>query len=147
MTNDPMTAQSLDEAQRHVLSALLDTILPASEDGRMPSAAELDFAAYLSGQASGFLATLPGILDRFDNAFAGQALPARVAAVEAFARDDAPAFDALLVRVYDCYYQDDRVRALIGAVPAPPFPRGNTIPAGDLSGLAAVAERSLGFRR
>ena len=113
----------------------------------MPSAAELDFIAYLDEQASNFLAALSAMLERFDDAFVALAVPARIAAVEAFASDDGPAFDALLMRVYDCYYQDDRVRALIGAAPAPIFPRGNTIPAGDLSGLEAVAQRSPGYRR
>jgi hypothetical protein len=148
MTNDPMTAAGpLNEAQRRRLSALLDTILPASEDSRMPSAAELDFNAYLAEQAGDFLAALPGIVDLFDDAFAKQTLPRRVAAVEAFAKDDVPAFNGLLMRVYDCYYQDDRVRELIGAEPGPPFPRGNVIPAGDLSGLDAVVKSSPGYRR
>lgn len=145
MTQDAMT-ETLNDARRERLAALLDTILPASDDGRMPSAAQLDFAAYLAAQAHDFLAVLTGLLDRLGD-FAGQPLPARVAAVEAIAADDPAAFESLLMRVYDCYYQDDRVRKLIGAEPGPPFPRGNVIPQGDLSGLEAVAQRSRGYRR
>ena len=148
MTDDPMTpADPLDDAQRRRLTARLDTILPASADGRMPSAAELDFTAYLAEQASDYLDALPGLLDRLDGTFAEQPLAQRVTAVETLARDDAPAFDTLLMRVYDCYYQHDRVRTLIGADPGPPFPRGNIIPPGDLSGLEAVKQRSPGYRR
>ena len=113
----------------------------------MPSAADLDFTGYLAEQASDYLAILPGLLDLLEATFAEQSLPQRVAAVEAFASDDAPALDTLLMRVYDCYYQDDRVRTLIGADPGPPFPRGNVIPPGDLSGLEAVKQRSPGYRR
>lgn len=145
MTDDPM--KEITEARRRRLTALLDAVLPASDDGRMPSAAELDFITYLSAQGGQFLAVLPRIVDHFDDAFADASLPERVAAVGAFAKGDAGLFDGLLMRVYDCYYQNDRVRRLIGAEPGPPFPRGNIIVAGDLSGLEAVAKRSQGYRR
>lgn len=141
------TTTELSEAQRQRLAALLDAILPAGDDGRMPSAAELDFAAYLSGQDARFLALLPRILERFDDAFAAASLPDRIGALEAFEAGDPALFEGLLMKIYDCYYQNDRVRALIGAEPGPPFPRGNVIPAGDLSGLDAVVERSRGYRR
>ncbi len=148
MTNDTKTATpTFNEAQQCRLSALLDTILPASEDGSMPSAKELDFLAYLSEQAAAFLPVLAQIVDGFDDEFPDQPLSARVAVVAAFAETGGQAFDALLFRVYDCYYQDHRVRELIGAQPGPPFPRGNVIPAGDLSGLDAVVKRSPGYRR
>lgn len=147
MTDKSPPAPELTDDQLNTLSALLDAILPASADGRMPSAAELDFAGYLSGDGAAFAPVLPGILDRLDAGFAGWPLADRVTTVESFAQDDPQAFDDLLFRVYACYYQDDRVRKLIGSEPGPPFPRGNTIPAGDLSSLAGVVERSPGYRR
>ena len=147
MTDTNPQTPDLTADQSTTLSALLDTILPASADGRMPSAAELDFYGYLSGDGAEFAPVLPGILDRLDSGFADLPLADRVTAVEAFAKNDPQAFDNLLFRVYACYYQDDRVRTLIGSEPGPPFPRGNTIPAGDLSGLADVVKRSPGYRR
>lgn len=144
-TNSP--APELTKAQLGKLLALLDTILPASEDGRMPSAAELDFVSYLSDDAKDFASVLSGILDRLDTEFPDQPIDGRVAALEAFAANDPQAFDDLLFRVYACYYQDNRVRRLIGSEPGPPFPRGNSIPAGDLSSLDAVVQRSPGYRR
>ena len=147
MTDTGTQTVHLDGSQLAKLSALLDTILPASDDGRMPSAAELDFTGYLSGDGAAFAPDLPGILDRLVSGFADLPLADRVTAVEAFAKNDPQAFDNLLFRVYACYYQDDRVRTLIGSQPGPPFPRGNTIPAGDLSGLAEVVKRSPGYRR
>lgn len=147
MTDTNTPTADFDEAQHARLSALLDTILPASADGRMPSAAELDFMGYLTGDGAAFAPALPGILDRLDAGFADWPLEDRLAAIEAFAAADPQAFDDLLFRVYACYYQDDRVRGLIGSQPGPPFPRGNTIPVGDLSGLADVVKRSPGYRR
>ena len=139
--------QLLSDDQLRKFIALADTILPASEDGKMPSAAELDFISYLDEQAGDFLEGLPGVVDSFDDAFAERPLDARVAVLEDLAKGNAQAFEDLLVRVYDCYYQDDRVRKLIGAEPGPPFPRGNVIPTGDLAGLEAVRKRSVGYRR
>lgn len=137
----------MDETWGGRLRALVDTILPASEDGSMPSAAELDFTAYLEAQAADFQPLLAEILERFDEGFADQPLAARVARVRDFASEDGRSFNELVFRVYDCYYQDARVRGLIGARPAPIFPAGHEIPAGDLSSLAAVQARGKGYRR
>jgi len=147
MTNGDIMAETLSEAQVGRLRALLDTILPASGDGRMPSAADLDFLSYLGEQARDFLPALAQIVDDLAGDFGGRPLAQRVELIEDFSRRDPDAFAGLLMRVYDCYYQDDRVRELIGARPVPPFPRGNTIPAGDLSGLDSVAARGKRYRR
>ena len=148
MTTDPLLVdQLLNEIQLRKLLALADTILPAGEVGKMPSAADLDLISYLDEQAGDFLEDLPGIVDSFDDAFTGRPLDARVAMLEDFAKGNPRAFEDLLFRVYDCYYQDDRVRKLIGTDPGPPFPRGNVIPTGDLSGLDGVVKRSRGYRR
>lgn len=144
-TNKP--AVTLTQAQRRRLPALLDTILPASEDGTMPSAAEIDFLAYLDEQAPDFAAELVGILEKFDDGFPGLPLDRRVALVRSFSESDNPAFRRLVFRVYDSYYQTDRVRTAIGARPGPPFPGGHSIPAGDLSSLEAVKARGKGYRR
>lgn len=138
---------SLTEAQRRRLSALQDTILPASADGTMPSAGTIDMPAYLAEQAPEFAAELIPILERFDDGFADLPLGRRVALVQAFSDSDKAAFRRLLFRVYDSYYQADRVRAAIGARPGPPFPGGYSIPAGDLSSLEAVKARGKGYRR
>ena len=64
--------------------------------------------------------------------------PERHAHVRAFSVTHPPLFQLLLTRVYDCYYQDDRVRMQIGVVAGAPFPQGNRVPAGDLSLLDPV---------
>jgi hypothetical protein len=141
------TTPAFTDAQLRCLSALQDTIVPASEDGSMPSAGGIDLLAYLSTQAPGYLAELAGILDRFDDRFADLALGERVELVRGFSESDRPAFRSLVFRVYDAYYQDDRVRTAIGARPGAPFPGGHSIPAGDLSSLEAVKARGKGYRR
>lgn len=146
-TSMTTTAETLSEAQRRRLLALQDTIVPASEDGSMPSAAEIDLPAYMDEQAPEFGPDLIRILDRFDDEFPDLPLDRRVAVVRAFAESDTSAFQKLVFRVYDSYYQDDRVRIAIGARPGPPFPGGHSIPSGDLSSLEAVKARGKGYRR
>ena len=145
MENDATTA--LTEAQLRRLAALQDTILPASEDGMMPSAAAIDLPAYLGAQAPDFRAELTVILERFGDGFPDLPLDQRVALVREFSVGHPQAFRRLVFRVYDSYYQDDQVRAAIGARPGPPFPGGHSIPAGDLSSLEAVKARGKGYRR
>ena len=113
----------------------------------MPSAREMDFPSYLRDQAASFLAVLQRIVDHFDQDFPDLPLSERVARMRDFAESDARMFNDLVFRVYDCYYQDDRVRRLIGARPGPPFPGGNVIIPGDLSSLEAVKARAKDYRR
>jgi hypothetical protein len=132
----------LNAAEQSLLGALLDTLVPASDDGEMPSAADLGFAHYLLTQAQDFTPALQIILARFDNAFCGLPMARRVELVQSFSIEDPQSFAALLTHVYDCYYQDDRVRQAIGMVQGPVFPQGNDVMAGDLSLLDPVIANS-----
>ena len=132
------TDHPLTRDQRRVLAALLDTLVPASDDGAMPSAADVDFDAYLREQAADFVPHLAGMLQHFEPTFADSATSERHARVRDFSVTHPPLFQLLLTRVYDCYYQDDRVRVQIGVVTGAPFPQGNQVPAGDLSLLDPV---------
>lgn len=132
-TDHPLTRE-----QRAVLPALLDTLVPASEDGAMPSAADVAFDAYLREQAADFVPRLVAALQHFEPSFAGLSLAERCERVRDFSAADPPLFQMLLTRVYDCYYQDDRVRAQIGVAAGAPFPHGNRVPSGDLSLLDPV---------
>ncbi len=141
-TDHPLTPQ-----QRQTLSALLDTLVPASDDGNMPSAQVLDFIGYLNDNAADFVASVVDIVGHFDGAFAGQALADRVTAVEAFSKTHPALFGNLLLHTYACYYQDDRVLEGIGEAAGPPFPRGNTVEVGDLSLLDPVVRQSRTYRK
>lgn len=148
MNNDVIaTDQPFSAAQQATLSALLDTILPASDDGTMPSAAELDLPSYLREAAEEFIPVLAQIIEQFDEAFPSQHLTERHAIVEAFSSRELELFNTLLYHTYTCYYQNDRVLEGIGSAVGPPFPRGNTIKQGDLSLLDPVLQGSKTFRR
>ena|GEM_PF-316656 len=126
---------------RPVLAALLDTLLPASADGRLPSAAELDFIGHLERLDESYLPELEGLVCGFDPAFATQNLTQRVAEVTLFSTREPAAFGRLIQRVYDCYYQNEQVRVAIGVSAGAPFPQGNEVASGDLSLLDPVIAR------
>ncbi|TNF86425.1 MAG: hypothetical protein EP301_08635 [Gammaproteobacteria bacterium] len=134
------TDHPLTERERRVLTALLDTLIPASEDLEMPSAAQVDFDAYLKQQGADLIPALQQALDHFGTNFGDLPLDARIEAVSAFSTDQPELFMALLSRVYDCYYQDDLVREKIGVISGAPFPQGNEVMPGDLSLLDPVIE-------
>ncbi len=136
----------LSGAQLATLAALLDTLVPASADGRMPGAADTGFLSHLLQQDAAFVPQLVLLLERFDAAFATRALDERCTFVQRFSVDDPAVFNALLLRVYDCYYQDDRVRHAIGVVQGAPFPQGTVVAAGDLSLLDPVLRDSTRHR-
>jgi len=140
-TDSPLTAH-----QQSLLSALLDTLVPASKDGEMPSAAEVGFDTYLLTQAEDFVPELISTLQHFEPVFTGLSMNARCERVSEFSAANPGLFQSLLTRVYDCYYQNHRVRAKIGVVAGAPFPQGNQITPGDLSLLDPVIEHSARHR-
>jgi hypothetical protein len=140
MTDIISSDNPLNVEQQSTLTALLDTLVPASDDGSMPSAAEVDFGAYLRTQAPEFLPDLTTTLDELGPAFAALEPDERYEQVSRFSSAEPRRFQALLTRVYDCYYQDDRVRVAIGVATGAPFPQGNQVTPGDLSLLDPVIE-------
>jgi hypothetical protein len=148
MTNESIaTDHPLTTSQRQTLSALVDTILPASDDGHMPSAREVDLLGYLVETAEDFIPVLVEVVGNFGDEFVGLTLSERYPLVEAFSKSQPALFEGLLFHTYTCYYQDDRVLQGIGMAAGPPFPTGNTIEVGDLSLLDPVVERSKTYRK
>ena len=143
------TDHPLSKQQRSLLAALLDALIPASKDGIMPSAADVDFKYYLSTQAADFVADLTSILGQLGPAFPNLSLSERCEQLTEFSANEPQAFQNLLSRVYDCYYQDDRVRSEIGVVTGAVFPQGNQIIPGDLALLDPVIENASrhGYRK
>ena len=102
-----------------------------------------------SWQAADFVADLTWILGKLDPVFPDLLLSERCKQLTEFSANEPQAFQNLLSRVYDCYYQDNRVRNEIGVVTGAVFPQGNQIIAGDLALLDPVIENASrhGYRK
>ena len=136
----------INEAQRKKLPYLLDVLIPASPDGHMPSAGELDLVAYLQDKAADFLPILVTILDDLDEEFAADTPARRHHAILTLSHQSPDRFEALIYQVYALYYQTPAVLTGIGAAAGPPFPQGNTVESGDLSLLDPVLAISKRYR-
>ena len=141
-----MSEPVLTDTQRAALPALLDTIVPASDDGEMPSASETAFDTYLATQGQGSVPMLQAVLDQLGAGFADLSPEKRHARLTELQNEQLALFSGLLACVYDCYYQDDRVREKIGMVRGPVFPQGNEVAQADLSLLDPVTENADAFR-
>ena len=148
------TDRALGEAERRIFDTLLGMIVPASADGRKPSAAEVDVLGYIVEREGGMLPTLRQELRAVDaraQAETGRAFLDLTAAeqqtVVAAARAEAPEFlRGLALCAVTSYYQDDRVLAALGMEARAPFPTGYEVPSGDLSLLAPVRGRGTIYR-
>ncbi len=147
MTDDLITTDHpLNADQQAVLTALLDTLIPPSDDGLMPGAGSLDLVRHLREGGDNNEEMLVGLVDQFDAAFSTFDADARESAVQAFSTSQPELFEWLLMNTYMMYYKTDQVLEGIGMSAGPPFPRGNTIIDGDISSLDRVVERGKSYR-
>ena len=144
----------LSPAQRDVLAIVLDLIVPASADGRRPSAADVDVLGYIRAAEPGTLANLGAELDRLDaeakerhgEGFASLDADVRQALVDDIRAAEPSFMGTLAIQTVTCYYQDERVLEAIGVEARPPFPKGYEVPSGDLTLLDPVRKRGRVWR-
>jgi len=117
------------------MQALLDVVIPASADGRMPGAGALGIAADLTDAieadrqlgpvvVAGLRALRAAALALDPAGLAGLTHPSGRDAVEAQFAAHPMFMNALLRFVYPAYYQHRRVLEALGEPPRPPFPEG-----------------------
>lgn len=144
----------LTAAQRETLRILLDMIVPASADGRLPGAAEIDVVLRHVVQAEGTLAALREQLDalqreamaRFGTGFAALDNARRISLTEDMRARDPVLLDQLALEAVTWYYQEDRVLEGLGLEARPPYPKGYQVEQGDLSLLQPVIARGKIYR-
>lgn len=149
-----LTDNPLSNQQRLCLASLLDVIIPPSDDGRMPGAAEMDFYSYLVEQAPDFTALIEAAVSELealstklgDEDFTALDGEQKCTIVDEFAATRSDIFPLLVMQIYVCYYQQDQVLEALGLEARPPFPKGNEVIAGDLSLLDPVRQRSRLYR-
>lgn len=156
MTSDRIIGSdgALSAAQRETLRAVLDMIIPASSDGRFPSAADVEVLDHIREFASQLLPALREDFGRLDklaversgSAFAKLTDSDRARVVEEIRRAEPGFLRDLALQAATCYYQDDRVLLSLGVEPRPPFPKGYEVASGDLALLDPVRKRGKLYR-
>jgi len=108
--------------QRKLIADILDELVPASADGRVPAAGKLGVADFLFSAASGLerehLASLAALAERFSEDPDATSLAQRLEV-------EAPeAFRTLLTLTYKGYYSRPGIRPLFGLSERPVHPSG-----------------------
>jgi hypothetical protein len=144
--------ESLTEDEKGTLDLLLDMIIPASLDGQMPSASEINIYEVLCAEnmVPWLHEGLKCIVDEAQQK-AGQSVSVlggslHIDVVERVRRKHPRYFATLANIIIQCYYQDPRVIKAIGLEVRPPFPRGYLLEEGDFCLLETVYERGPIYR-
>jgi hypothetical protein len=163
-TDSPVSA-----VQRATLDAVLNMIVPASEDGRLPSAVEVGVLDHIRDAAAGdavagapaagdpahdLIDTLREELDRLDDqartqfggAFAELAADDQQTLVDNIRSNDPRFMSGLAMVTMTRYYQHDRVLEALGMEARAPYPQGYEVLSGDLSLLDPVIQRGKRYR-
>ena len=137
-----------NEAEGRLLVSLLDELIPASADGRVPAAGTLGVAEFLARKAAAdpspaasireVLTHTSGLAEAQDAVFQSLDAAGRVAVVEALEREVPDAFAVLLRHTYMGYYSRADVRPHFGLSDRPTQPEGYAVPDDDPDELAAL---------
>ena len=137
-------------AETSLLGAVLDELVPASSDGRVPAAGALGVAEFIARKAAAdpdvsalvrnALLRVEQLADTRGGKFAALDNASRVAIVASLEREAPEVFAALLRHTYMGYYSRADVRPLLGLSPRPTQPEGYAVPDEDPVELAALLE-------
>ena len=145
-----MTAgRSLTEADRAVLRAVMDRLVPPVDD--LPGAGTMGLIGAVEAMAHAhppFHRALLGLLDGLPApAFAALAAPDQDKAIARFETDQPAVFSTALEVVYLAYYGDPRVHGRIGWRTGPLQPHGFALPPFDETILEKARRRQPFWRR
>ena len=135
-----------------VMAALIEAILPASDDGHMPGAAALDLVSHVERSARqnpmlrpvieyGLTSLAALVAKRNPAGITGLPTSEWAAALREFTATDQFFLPAFLFLVYGGYYQHPRVVTALGLEPRAPHPQGYPMGADDWSVLDPVRGR------
>lgn len=148
--SDQFPQMEWNENQRALLNELLEEIIPASNDGRIPSARSdhvADFIIKKTREIPGLGELISQGMQTIQNAIETLALPFdRLARKERLTlmkelEQQKPDFFAALVRyTYMAYYTDPQIPPLYGLSKKPPHPYGYNVPEETLADITALVE-------
>lgn len=141
--------------QRSALNALLNLMIPASQDGKMPAAASLGLFNDLHTMAQAVRAQFEHGLNWLNaqamsdhtRAFAELSCAEATALVDAQRHKDPAFIGAFTLHATGRYLQDDQVMTALGLEPRPHWPRGHEVAEGDWELLDPVRQRGAIWRK
>lgn len=145
------------DIEKRALAYVLDEIIPASADGRLPGAGQLGLADHFDAALNAMpelklmvaqsLAALDG-LARHRHPLGIDALssPDRAAVLAELAAGEHAVPPILALHAYTGYYQHPLVLAALGCEPRPPHPQGYEMEPNDLTLLDPVRRRPKMYR-
>ena len=136
------------------LELLLDMIVPACADRRLPSACDVGVLEYIRVLAPEALTEVAADINSLEHdahrqhnaGFAAIDPGSRQTLVETLRADNRNFLQRLALETVSCYYQHPRVLAALAIEDRPPFPRGYEVIAGDLTLLEPVRRRGKIYR-
>jgi hypothetical protein len=149
---DKTISEHLNKEQERTLLALIYLIIPPSEDGRMPGAADTGFIAYMYDRnlvpwiQEGLIVIAGESYQMHENEFSGLNVAEQLQITEKIRRKHPRFFIRLTTEIIQCYYQHETVIKAIGLEARPPFPDGYQVEEGDLTLLGPVYERGKIYR-
>lgn len=154
-TPSPHAATPLDAAQRATLAALMDLLIPASPDGRMPAARALglyDDAATLREADRALFDAGLSELDLRARATHGAPFSrlTRTQAkrlVDALRNEGSAFLQSFAAQTVGRYLSHPVVMPLLGLEPRPHWPQGHAVAEGDWSLLDGVRQRGKFYRK
>jgi hypothetical protein len=149
-----MTEDAL-AARRDLLTAVLDTVVPASDGFPGAGAVALDHVLTMAAAAAGLERLLSDGLRAVEEAarsahaagFASLSDDDRENVLRRVEQSQAEFFEALVRHGYDGYYSHPTVTARLGLDAGPPHPRGHRVEATELPDLTRVTARGPLYRR
>ena len=142
----------LSDAQEEALAPVLDEVIPAREDGRVPGAGALGVAHYVS-RAVGFTPDMEPVivrglaaLERIARArdprgFSALSHDDRLAVIGEVLAEEPMFLGMLMFHAYVGYYRDTRVLGALGFAARAPHPEGYPVEPSDLATLLEPVRR------
>ena len=142
----------LNEEQARILIALLNLIIPPSEDGKMPGAADVGFFAYMHNEnlfpwiEEGLRSVVEESHNKYGQEFSALSGSEQTQLIDRLRRRLFRFFSRLTIQIIQCYYQHDHVLEAIGLEVRAPFPQGYLLEEGNLTLLERVYQRGKLYR-
>ena len=152
LEDNKIVSEDLNEEHERTLIALLNLIIPPSEYGKMPGAADVGFFAYMHNEnlfpwiREGLLSIVEESHNKYGQEFSALSVSKQMELIDRLRRRVFRFFSRLTSQVIQCYYQHDQVLKLIGLEARAPFPEGYLVDEGDLTLLEPVYERGKLYR-